>query len=81
MATAVGQLKIGDELEIIWCPDTFSTIETVTCNLFGDMVKWIQYRDTYRFHTTLGIKVATKHQRMVQGGVLLVPSMFDEQET
>lgn len=79
--TAVGQLKVGDELEIMWCPDAFSTIETVTCNLYGDMVKWIQYRDTHRFHTTLGMKVATKHQRMIQGGVLLIPSMFDEQET
>lgn len=74
--TAVGQLLPGDEIEIMWCPDDFSTVESVGCKLHGDMVKWIHYRGAYRYHTILGIQLATPSQRMIQGGKILTSKMF-----
>lgn len=67
--TTVGLLVPGDEIELLWCPDAETTIESVSAGWHGDVVKWVVYRNKFRFHYTLGMQMATTQQqnRMIRG--------------
>lgn len=63
----VGQLFLGDEIEVLWNPDEYSSYESVQAGWHGDSVKFIVYRNQFRFHFLVGTKIATNENRCVQG--------------
>lgn len=67
--TAVGLLVPGDEIELLWCPDAETTIESANAGWHGDVLKWVIYRSQFRFHCILGIQLAMTQQsnRMIKG--------------
>jgi len=67
--TATGQLFPGDELELLWCPDAETTLPSLKAHWHGDMVKWVVYRDKFRFHYLIGMQLAATNEetRMIRG--------------
>jgi hypothetical protein len=63
----VGQLFFGDELEVLWNPDEYSSYESVQAGWHGDSVKLIIYRNQFRFHFLIGTKVTTDENRCIKG--------------
>ena len=67
--TATGQLVPGDELELLWCPDAETTIQSLKDQWHGDVLKWVVYRDKFRFHYVIGMQLAATDDktRMIRG--------------
>lgn len=63
----VGQLFYGDEIEVLWNPDEYSSHESVQAGWHGDSVKLIVYRNQHRFHFLIGTKIATDENRCIKG--------------
>ena len=63
----VGQLFFGDEIEVLWNPDEYSSYESVQAGWHGDSVKLIIYRKQFRFHYLIGTKLATTENRFIKG--------------
>jgi hypothetical protein len=66
--TICGILAPGDELEIIWQPDSESSFDLVEAGFHIDTLRWIVYRNTQRFHYLIGVLPAPYgDQRMISG--------------